>query len=106
MKKVLIVDGDKCTGCQICELICSMARTGEYNPNKSCIRVLKNREMGVYIPVIDVTCRSCEKCADWCFDKALRFVTFEEAFIQRKEATIGCFPAPVVPARNAVRGEQ
>ena len=100
MKKVLIVDADKCTGCQVCELICSMVTSGEYNPQKSRIRILKNREMGVHIPVIDVTCYSCEKCADWCFDQAIRFVSFEEAFILRMEAKIGWFPAPVVAPRS------
>ncbi len=100
MKKVLIVDGDKCTGCQVCELICSMVRSGEYNPSKSSIKVLKNREMGVNIPVIGVACYSCGKCADWCFDQAIRFVSFEEAFILMKEAKIGCFPAPIVADEN------
>jgi carbon-monoxide dehydrogenase iron sulfur subunit len=100
MKKVLIVDGDKCTGCQVCELICSMVRSGEYNPQKSSIKILKNREMGVNIPVIGVTCYSCGKCADWCFYQALRFVSIEEAFILMKEAKIGCFPAPIVADGN------
>ena len=100
LKKILIVDGDKCVGCQVCELICSMARSGEYNPRKSCIRVLKNREMSINIPTIDETCNYCGKCVDWCFNGAIRFVSFEEAFILRKEAKIGCFPAPVIAPRN------
>ena len=96
MDKVLIVDGEKCTGCQVCELICSSVRTGEYNPGKSYIKVLKNMELDVNIPVISQQCNSCGKCTEWCFTKAIRFVSMGEAAIFRKKATIGEFPAPVV----------
>ena len=96
MEKVLIVDGEKCTGCKVCELICSMVRTGEYNPQKSCIRVLRNMELDVSIPVIDATCDFCGKCTEWCFQEAIKFVDYEEAALIRKEAKIGCFPSPVI----------
>ena len=99
MEKVLIVDGEKCTGCQVCELICSMVKTGEYNPQKSCIRVLKNIELDVSIPVIETTCDFCGKCAEWCFQEAIRFVDYEEAALIRKGAKIGCFPSPMVSLR-------
>ena len=33
--KYLVVDADNCSGCRICELICSMVKFGEYNPQKS-----------------------------------------------------------------------
>ena len=96
VEKMLVVDADKCTGCQTCELICSMVKTGEYNPAKSCIKVLKNMEMDVTIPVVDVSCDFCGKCADWCFDNAIEFVSFEDAALIRKENKLGRFPAPIV----------
>ena len=96
MEKVLVVDADKCTGCQICELVCSMVRSEEYNPAKSLVRVLKNPEMDVSIPVISVQCDFCGKCAEWCFDKAIEFVSFEDAAILRKQNKLGRFPAPLV----------
>ena len=99
MEKVLIIDGEKCTGCRVCELICSMIRTGEYNTQKSCIRVLKNMELDVSIPVIDATCDFCGKCTEWCFQEAIRFVDYEEAALIRKGAKIGCFPSPVISSR-------
>jgi len=49
MDKVLIVDADKCTGCRQCELACSLARLGEFNPARSNIRVLRNRDMDIRI---------------------------------------------------------
>lgn len=96
MEKVLIADGDKCTGCQVCELICSMVRSGEYNPKDSLIKIMKNRELGVNIPVLSVRCTYCGKCAEWCFPQAIRFVSLEEGAIMRKSAKIGCFPAPMI----------
>ena len=96
MEKVLIVDGEKCTGCRVCELICSMVRSGEYNPDKTCIRVLRNVELDVSIPVVEVTCDFCGKCTEWCFSEAIKFVDLEEAAIIRKEAKIGSFPVPVI----------
>jgi len=96
VEKVLIVDGEKCTGCRVCELVCSMVKSGEYNPQKSCIRVLRNMELDVSIPVIKVTCDFCGQCIEWCFSEAIRLVDLEEAAIIRKAARIGCFPSPVI----------
>ena len=96
MEKVLIVDGEKCTGCRVCELVCSMARSGEYNPQKSYIRVLRNMELDVSLPAIDVKCDFCGKCTEWCFQEAIRFVSWEEAALIRKQARIGRFPSPVL----------
>lgn len=70
MEKVLIVDADKCTGCQTCELVCSMVRSGEYNPEKSLIKVMRNAELDVSIPVISVQCDFCGKCAEWFIENA------------------------------------
>jgi Fe-S-cluster-containing hydrogenase component 2 len=100
VERVLIVDGEKCTGCRVCELVCSFARSGEYNPERSCIRVLRNIELDVSIPVIEATCDFCGKCTQWCFQEAIRFVDWQEAALIRKEARIGCFPSPVIGSRR------
>jgi len=96
MGEVLIVDEDKCTGCRVCELVCSMAKQGEYNPRKSFIRVLRNREMDVNVITLSVRCDLCGQCIPWCPTKALRFVSFEEAAIIRKENKAGIAIAPLV----------
>ena len=95
-EKVLIVHADKCTGCGMCELVCSMVRSGEYNPKNSCIKVMKNTELDVSVPVISVGCDFCGKCTEWCFPRAIEFVSLGEAAILRKTARIGSFPAPLV----------
>ena len=93
---VLIFDAERCTGCCICELICSMDKQGEYNPQKSWIRVLKNWEMDVNIVAVDLHCDGCNKCVDWCPSKAIRFTSVKEAALLRKNNPLGMFPAPLI----------
>jgi len=94
-EKVIVFNADRCTGCRICELVCSMSNQGEYNPNKSFIRLMANEETGVYIPVLDTQCNFCGKCVQWCEPQALSIVELGDAIMARKGATIGSFPIPV-----------
>jgi Fe-S-cluster-containing dehydrogenase component len=93
-RQVLIFDAEKCTGCCICELTCSMAKHGEYNPKKSYIRLLKNWEMDVSIAALDLHCDACQQCVNWCPAKAIRFQSAAEAAVLRKKSPMGVFPAP------------
>jgi carbon-monoxide dehydrogenase iron sulfur subunit len=95
MEKMLIVDADKCVGCSICELVCSMVKKGECNPKKSLIKVMRNREMDVNIPILSMECDFCGKCVESCLPEALSFVALPEAALIRKGAKIGKFPAPL-----------
>lgn len=102
--KVLMVDGDRCTGCKVCELACSMAKVGEYNPAKSLISILQNRELHVNIPAVSVQCDFCGECVRWCFDGAISIIDFSEAVIGRRKMQVGKFPAPVLSSREPERG--
>ena len=99
MDRVLIVDGDKCTGCRVCELACSMAKTGAYNPYGSLIHVLRNMELDVSIPVVEVSCDCCGRCVDSCFEGAIAFVSWQDAAAIRKAARIGRLPSPMIASR-------
>jgi Fe-S-cluster-containing hydrogenase component 2 len=62
----LAVVPERCSGCKICELVCSINRFGVNNPKKSAIRV-----MVVYPhPIIrmPIVCRQCKvaKCMENC----------------------------------------
>ena len=55
---------DKCTGCRLCELACSLRNAGEFNPARARIQAIGFEELFV----LPVTCFQCEKpyCADVC----------------------------------------
>jgi Fe-S-cluster-containing dehydrogenase component len=58
-KYVLIVDMDLCDGCKLCEMSCSLAKTGEViSPAKAKLRVLKDEKAGIDIPTM------CQHCND------------------------------------------
>ena len=64
MAKILVVNPDKCTGCRVCEIVCSLKNTGEINPATARIQVIDFEES---FPV-PVTCLQCELpyCAKIC----------------------------------------
>ena len=58
MAKALYIDYQKCTGCRLCELVCSVSHDGFSNPARSRIKVMKWEAEGLYIPM------SCQQCQD------------------------------------------
>ena len=58
MEKVLMIDYQKCTGCRLCELVCSVMHDGVSNPARSRIKVMKWESEGLYVPM------SCQQCED------------------------------------------
>ncbi|MBW1972958.1 MAG: 4Fe-4S dicluster domain-containing protein [Deltaproteobacteria bacterium] len=57
MKKIIVSNPEKCTGCRVCESVCSLVHTGRCNPAESRIRVMRWETKGLDIPV---TCLQCE----------------------------------------------
>lgn len=51
----LFIYGDKCTGCRICELVCSLKHDGVCNPTKSRIKV-ERRSVALDIPTVCIQC--------------------------------------------------
>ncbi len=95
MQKVLIVDTDKCTGCKVCELICSMTKENEFNPSKSYIRVIRNQEMDINMVALGVKRNFCNECVEWCLPRAIEFVDLHEAIVKWKGTKVGSLPAPL-----------
>lgn len=59
-RKILTVFPELCVNCRICELVCSLKHTGEFNPYKACLKITYNGNSGPYTPTI---CRHCHKAA-------------------------------------------
>ena len=59
MDQVLIFSPDRCTGCALCELICSLVHTKTCNPARSRIRVVTLEQKGV----VQRFCQQCEDAA-------------------------------------------
>ncbi|MEE8300603.1 MAG: 4Fe-4S dicluster domain-containing protein [Desulfatiglandales bacterium] len=55
---MLIIDHDKCTGCRLCELVCSVKHTGASNPSRATVHVVKWEDEGFYLPML------CQHCVD------------------------------------------
>jgi ferredoxin len=73
-----------------------MEKFGEFNPKKSFIKILFNRDMGIYIPVLSVLFDFCGKCVNNCPSKAIEFVDIHEAALRRKKVKLPSFPAPLI----------
>lgn len=58
MSKIITVNPEKCTNCRMCELACSLAKTGAFSPTRSRIRVNVFAEDFKHIPI------TCFQCAD------------------------------------------
>ncbi len=70
MNKMLIVDHSKCTGCRLCEVVCSVKKNGTANPARARIAVIKWEPLCVETPML---CQQCESapCMVVCPVRAL-----------------------------------
>ena len=70
MPKLLMISYEKCTGCRLCELVCSVFHEQVSNPSRSRIKVIKWESEGLYIPM---SCQQCEDapCMNVCPVKAI-----------------------------------
>lgn len=89
MEKVLVVDPDKCTGCKVCEMICSLHHENEINPMKSRIHVISWENEGIDVPMI---CQQCENppCDAVCPVNAISRNIETGAMVIDEDTCIGC----------------
>lgn len=57
-RKMLGVDPDKCTGCRLCEVACSLEHEGFCNTSYARLRIIKEEEKGLDFPHV------CQHCTD------------------------------------------
>lgn len=86
--KILTVVPEKCDGCRVCELACSLKHTGEFNPARARIQVIGFDEL-FCLPVM---CSQCERpyCMEVCPSGAI--TKDKETGIVRvsTETCVGC----------------
>lgn len=89
MQKILIVDHERCTGCRLCELVCSVKNAGVSNPSRSRIHIIKWEMEGFELPMV---CQQCESapCMAVCPVDALSHDGDLERVVIDYDLCIGC----------------
>jgi Fe-S-cluster-containing hydrogenase component 2 len=86
--KFITVNIDRCTGCRLCELACSLKNSGECNPATAMIQVVGFDEL-FSVPMM---CLQCEKpyCANVCPTGAIVRDSTTGTVVVLKQKCIGC----------------
>lgn len=65
-------DASVCTGCRMCQLICSYSKTNEYNPRRGLVRIYTKKSGLISEPVV------CGQCTNALCLKACLFGAIEK----------------------------
>jgi NAD-dependent dihydropyrimidine dehydrogenase PreA subunit len=68
--KQIVVHEDKCTGCIICQLICSFINKKQFNPSLANLKIKNQYGLKPEITFLD-DCIKCFQCAKHCLYGAL-----------------------------------
>ncbi len=97
--KYLFIYPERCTGCRLCSLACSLSKFGECNPRKAAISVVRDEFEGFEFPVVCFQCQDAP-CIAVCPQNAL---SNDEGFVKRNEdRCIGCRLCAVVCPFSAI----
>jgi len=102
MAKILVVDPTKCTGCRICELVCSVKNEGVASPARARIGVVKWEQVSFDLPMV---CQQCESplCAAVCPVNALSRDEASGAISVNYDLCVGCRMCLAVCPFGAIR---
>lgn len=84
---VIVVNNEKCTGCRICELICSAYHEGIFAPERSRVKI-KSKISSADEPML---CRQCDKppCVEACQYGALSKSDYGAILVDESKC-VGC----------------
>lgn len=88
-RKSVVGDSKICSGCRICEMICSLRHESLIAPERSCIQIKSNSFKGSYIPII---CHQCSDapCLYACPESAIAIEKNYGTVIINEEKCSGC----------------
>lgn len=96
MKKIIVIDVEKCLACRSCEIACAV----EHSKSKKLLEAIKEEPLsqprvnveGLGDLAVPLQCRHCEDapCAKVCPTKATVKLGDEEPVIIKEELCIGC----------------
>jgi len=80
---------ERCTGCRVCELVCSAAHEGDFRPSASRIQVLSFDETVQDLPIV---CHQCPDapCVEACPSGALYRDEETGVILVNEEECLGC----------------
>jgi len=89
VRKMIVVDALKCSGCKICEMVCSIRHEGVVNPTRSRISVFPQERVLLDVPVV---CQQCESppCAAVCPANAIHRDEKLGRVVVNYDACVGC----------------
>lgn len=91
MRRLIAVDHEACTGCKTCELVCSLFHLGQFDLERSAIRVMRKEERGLVLSV-PLVCQQCEPapCIEVCATEAISRESEHGALIIDEEKCSAC----------------
>jgi Fe-S-cluster-containing hydrogenase component 2 len=89
LKKTMLVEFSKCTGCELCVEACSAEKVGVYSEKASRIRIDKDEAGAVFVPLLCEQCRE-QPCVDACPVDAIRYDENISIFKVDGETCTGC----------------
>ena len=89
MVKALRINHQACTGCRLCQVVCSVKKEGVSDPGRARIQILMKEMEGVYLPVV---CRQCEDplCAEACPVEAISIDESTGLVVMDQDLCTGC----------------
>ena len=95
---ILFFNTKLCSGCLLCEMVCSLVQKGECSREASFIKVSMHPYLSVPMVSLSLEC-NCpegeEKCVKICNQEALAFVPREDSTLKLTEER-DWFPCPLI----------
>ncbi|MEW5815494.1 MAG: 4Fe-4S dicluster domain-containing protein [Spirochaetota bacterium] len=98
--KIVAIRHDRCTGCNLCQLVCSFTKARNFNLQESRIRIHENEKEG-FFPQI---CRNCQEppCLDACPAGAIVRRKEDDYVMLLENKCVGCNMCVMVCPFNAI----